>query len=358
MFDTLMRSGPPLSRGLIAWLAGLSALCYSGLFMAGKSFLPEFLFRDSDKIQAQMNGSSAYDGSSFDAVGKFYAMFGPTLLNVVVLALGVGFILAIFKRVRHVGSLGVALVFGAPCVFFNLFVASKDTLVVALSLLIVWTLRRGGAKLTMAAVLFGYASYAVSVRTYYLLIVALAGCLWIYRRAGRRTRLVMIGAGLLGLYALPTIGYYALLHPRDMAVDYLVYQSPFGARTSFYNLRPPDGFSSFCIDYAYAALRLHLPMLFSPDPRGLVMQMFVLAAWFSTRPMRANRETWPGVSVLACLVMAHMMVSTLFEPDLGSYVRHLSSVSLFCMVLFSLRNNASLEAGATVQGVPEAAAPK
>lgn len=324
-----MRAGPRLSRGLIAWLAGLTALGYAGLFVAGRSFLPEFLFRDADKIQAQMNGASTYDGSSFDAVGKFYAMFGPTLLDMIVLAVGIAFILAVFRRVNHAGSLAGALLFGAPCVFFNLFVASKDTLVVALSLFIVSTLRRGGAKLTVAVALTGYAAYAVSVRSYYLLIAAAAVSVWIYRRIGLRARLVATCAALLALYLSPSVVYHALLNPRDMAVDYLVYQSPFGARTSFYNVLPPDSFASFCIDYAYAALRLHLPMLFSPDPRGIAMQAFVLAAWSATRRPRNAARDWPGIGVLACIVLGHMMVSTLFEPDLGSYVRHLSSVSLF-----------------------------
>ena len=41
--------------------------------------------------------------------------------------------------------------------------------------------------------------------------------------------------------------------------------------------------------------------------------------------------------VLASLVIGHVAVSMLFEPDLGSYMRHLSSVALFCTMQFAAR---------------------
>ena len=333
MFKRLMRAGPRLSRGVIAWLAGLASCGYVVLFIAGKALLPAFLFRDADKIQAQMNGASTYDGSSFDAVGKFYAVFGPSLLNVFVMAMW--FICAMLIRVRHAGALGMALLFGAPCVFFNLFVASKDTLVFAMALIIVWTLRKGHTQWTASVALAAYFAYALLVRRYFLLIFASAAWVWLFRRARPSTRIVLVGAVLLGLFLLPSEAYMALLHSRDMAVDHLVYQSPYGARTSFYNLLPPDSFVTFCIDYLYAIVRLHMPILFSPDPRGIAMQGFVIAAWCATRPSRRATDRDPAMGVLACLLMGHMVVSMLFEPDLGSYVRHLSSVSIFCMALFA-----------------------
>lgn len=337
MLSRLMNTGPRLSSDLIAAIAVLTSLGYVGLFLAGQSILPAFLFRDVEKIQAQMNGSSTYDGSSFDAVGKFYAMFSPALLNVFVMSIGVAFICAILARVNRAGSLIGALLLATPCVFFNLFVSSKDTLVVAISLVIVWTLRRNRTVLTLATVVGCYMSYALFVRSYFVVILAAALFTWVFRGSGLRVRTVLVLACLLALISLPSAVYYALLHPRDMAVDYLIYQSPYGARTGFYNLMPPDSFSSFCIDYLYAVVRLHLPILFSPDPRGLAMQTFVIVVWISTRPLARTAEISRCAKLLACLVFGHMAVSMLFEPDLGSYVRHLSSVSLICMVLLSAR---------------------
>ncbi|KNH07894.1 L-lactate permease [Candidatus Burkholderia brachyanthoides] len=186
MFSKLMRTGPRLSDGVIGCLMALASFGYVGLFVAGKSLLPAYLFRDAEKIQAQMNRSSTYDGSSFDAVGKFYGMFGSMLLNVFVMVIGVSFIFALLSRVKHAGTLDAALIFGVLCVFFNLFVASKDTLVVAMLLIIVWTLRRRNAMLTAAVALFGYLAHASLVRGYFLLIVGVGAGVWMYRHCGRR----------------------------------------------------------------------------------------------------------------------------------------------------------------------------
>ncbi|MFB9124518.1 hypothetical protein ACFFYR_15610 [Paraburkholderia dipogonis] len=137
---------------------------------------------------------------------------------------------------------------------------------------------------------------------------------------------------VLGLYVLPNSAYFVLLHPRDMAVDYLVAGSPYGARTGFYNLVEPQSFTAFCADYIYAILRLTVPVLFYPGPKEFAMLLFVglaVASVFGRKSFHEGNRT-DAVDLLASLVIGHMAVSMLFEPDLGSYIRHLSSVALSC----------------------------
>jgi hypothetical protein len=192
-----------------------------------------------------------------------------------------------------------------------------------------------------ATALLLYAVYAVLVRRYFLLIIVAAAGVWMFRRSSIRWRAVGVLACLLGLFLLPDAARVALLHPRDMAVDYLVYQSPFGARTSFYNLLPPDSFPAFCIDYAYAIARLNLALFFSPGAKELALQLFVFVAiWPALRMRGRSRHSSGGKDALAretfsCLILGHVCVSMLFEPDLGSYIRHLSSVALFSMLLLA-----------------------
>jgi len=50
---------------------------------------------------------------------------------------------------------------------------------------------------------------------------------------------------------------------------------------------------------------------------------------------RARHRTHPARDLLACVVIGHVAVSMLFEPDLGSYTRHLSSVALLCALQFA-----------------------
>ncbi|MCC8394820.1 hypothetical protein LJ656_19690 [Paraburkholderia sp. MMS20-SJTR3] len=335
MLRKVLNAGPRLSKGTVRLFASLTIFVYATLYWKASAFLPEFVFRDSDKIQSQVGGSSTYQDTSFDAVAKFYAALGDSGSELFVLAVGVVFIWLMIGLSKRVGSLLVNVVLVAPCLFFNLFVASKDTLVVLMSVVLVLIARTRSAWYVAVAALACYAGYAATVRIYFALILAIAMGAWVYRTGSLRRKTVLLLAVLLVLYVLPEHAYFALMHPRDMAVDYLVAGSPYGARTSFYNLVEPASFAAFCIDYAYAILKLNVPVLFYPGPKEWVMLAFVWIVLGSAfrrlpaQPALAHAGT-SAVDLLACLVIGHIAVSTLFEPDLGSYIRHLSSVALFC----------------------------
>lgn len=333
MINRLINTGPRLSTGVVRLAASVAVLLYVTLYLKASAFLPEFVFRDSEKIQSQIGGSSTYQDTSFDAVAKFYASLGTVGTSGFVAAIGALFIWLMIGYSKRVGGLFVNSMLVAPCVFFNLFVASKDTLVVLMSLLLVTLARkRGTASVALAATAL-YLGYALSVRIYFALILVIAAVAWLVRMASLKQKIFFALAGVLALYLMPDPTYYVLLHPRDMAVDYLVAGSPYGARTGFYNLFEPHSFVTFCADYIYAILKLNVPVLFYPGPKEFVMLAFVwiaVSSVFGRRAAGMPDSTAGASAVLASLVMGHMAVSMLFEPDLGSYTRHLSSVALIC----------------------------
>ncbi|RQX81471.1 hypothetical protein DF034_18495 [Burkholderia anthina] len=342
MLRKLMASGPLLSRRLVDAIAACVALLYLAVYANARALLPEFIFRDADKIDTQISGGATYDGTSFDAVGRFYRALGGAGTSVFVAALGVLFIWLALRQTRRAGSLFANLVLIAPCLFFNLFVASKDTLVVLIAVLVALAARRFGTVRTLAIAVVLYAGYAALIRSYFALIVLCAGSAWALRRAPLPLKVVALLLAGAAFVALPDSVYTLLQHPRDVAVDYLVYESPFGARTSFYNPYPPDSFLHFVGNYAYSVARLNLPILFSFDVKGIAMQGFIAlvlaSAWPRVAPSADTRAaSLPGGDTLACLILAHVAVSMLFEPDLGSYTRHLSSVALFAAVLWPWR---------------------
>ncbi|HGL6716703.1 hypothetical protein NTJ56_18680 [Burkholderia contaminans] len=189
-----------------------------------------------------------------------------------------------------------------------------------------------------------YLAYAATIRSYFALILAIAFAAWVFRHVSMLPRVAGTLLFVAVLVALPNGVYTLLQQPRDLAVDYLVYSSPFGARTSFYNPLPPDSFVHFVGNYAYSVVRLNLPVFFSFDPKGLAMQaliaLFLCAAW---RRLPVRRIDGHAIApardgeLLACVVLGHVAVSMLFEPDLGSYLRHLSSVALLAVALWSVR---------------------
>ncbi|WP_236655004.1 hypothetical protein [Burkholderia pyrrocinia] len=333
MLRNLLVAGPPLSRALIRAIATATVLVYWGIYAKAGTFLPEFVFRDAEKIQSQIGGSNTYDGTSFDAVARFYAMLGETGTHLFVATIGA---LCIWRMIGHgtrVGSMAACLVLLAPCVFFNLFVASKDTIVVLMAIVLAGIAQRRPTAVLFVAAVMLYVGYAVFVRSYFALVLAIALVALLFRHMSWRGKAWLTLAVPAVLFLVPPDAYYLLQHPRDMAADYLAYGSPFGARTSFRNPMEPTSFAAFCANYLYAVLRLNLPAMFMPGPKEIVMQMFVWIAlasvWRRTRGAGRARE------LLACLVIGHVAVSMLFEPDLGSYTRHLSSVALLCAMQFA-----------------------
>ncbi|WP_244097725.1 MULTISPECIES: hypothetical protein [Burkholderia] len=351
MLDKLLHAGPRLGKGLTRTIATLAVAAYWIIYAKAGAFLPEFVFRDAEKIQTQIGGANTYDGTSFDAVARFYAALGTTGTHLFVAAVGALCIWRMLGHGRRAGALAASMVLLAPCVFFNLFVASKDTLVVLMALALTGVAQRRSTIATLAAAVALYGGYALFVRHYFALILALAVAALLFRRASWRGRALLALAVPAALFLLPNDVYYLLQHPRDMAADYLAYGSPFGARTSFRNPFPPESFIAFCANYAYGVLRLNLPVLFMPGLKEFAMQAFVWIALAAVwrRPRGSAR---PAADLPACLVIGHVAVSMLFEPDLGSYTRHLSSVALFCAMQFDARLPRRLRPG----GAPASAA--
>ncbi|WP_230474796.1 hypothetical protein [Dyella monticola] len=341
MLRKLMVSGPLLSRGLCDAIAAMMALLYLAIYANARALLPDFIFRDADKIQTQIGGGSAYSGTSFDVAGRFYAALGTTGTNAFVATLGVLFIWATLRQTRHAGALFANLALIVPCLFFNLFVASKDTLVVLMTLVLWLVARRYGTVRTFVVAVALYLGYAAMIRSYFILIAISACCAWWFRRATLPRRIIASLLLMVALALLPDTVYYALQHPRDAAVDYLMYGSPFGARTSFHNPFAPDSLLHFVGNYLYSVPRLNLPVLFSPDTKGIAMQCFIALmlapAWAPLPRASIPMSALPGREVLACIVLGQVAISMLFEPDLGSYTRHLSSLSLFAAALWAQR---------------------
>lgn len=314
-------------------------MLYLAVYTQAGRLLPAAVFRDAQKIQDQMHGAETYAGSSFDTVGKLFLTLGPAV-DAFVMVTGAWLIWSMVVRANRLGLLAAALVLGAPCVFFNLFVASKDTLVVLMALVIAAAARgeqpgRGWVPMAMAMAM--YLAYAATLRAYFALIAGLALAICVLSRLGGRWRLLLAAAILVGLACLPPWVFAALQQPRDLAVDYLMFQSPFGSRTSFYNPFPPVSWAAFVGNYGYATVRLNVAVIWSPGVKEAVMQcwVFLAAGPPVVRAVQGVRVRRPGQDVAASLILAHIAVSMLFEPDLGSYMRHLSSVAALSMLLLA-----------------------
>jgi hypothetical protein len=107
-----------------------------------------------------------------------------------------------------------------------------------------------------------------------------------------------------------------------------------GSRTVFYNLLPSDNIFNFIINYFYAIFRLNFAFILSPKPQELFLALNLGVYFFLT--LIGIRAADARVRLPTLLFVAHFGVMMLFEPDLGSYLRHTSSVLLYLVPALTL----------------------
>lgn len=114
--------------------------------------------------------------------------------------------------------------------------------------------------------------------------------------------------------------------------DFAAANSAGTVRTVFSNITTPNDASSIIINYLYAAARLNLPIIFSPTIKELYLQVYLFATAYTILRIGKNDKS------LQIATLAMISVYPLFEPDLGSYLRHFSSLTPIFMYIIDQSN--------------------
>jgi hypothetical protein len=223
-------------------------------------------------------------------------------------------------------TLGLTLV--APAVMLSLFGPSKETLVFCMSIIVVLVhISNWFSKSKVVSTALLYLFYGLSVRSYYFLIIAayVAFLLWATRIT--ELRIAIVGMAAILIMLIPNETYHILQGARDASVIYLKYTSPHVVRTLIESPFPPTGLLNFLLNYMYAFLVCVFPLLIDRTPKELILIIFNLAcAFLLVVGLRSKNQ---AACSLSRLFLAHFIVLLLFEPDLGSYLRHLSNAVLY-----------------------------
>jgi hypothetical protein len=141
--------------------------------------------------------------------------------------------------------------------------------------------------------------------------------------------------GALGALSMAPSELFELLQgPRDYINLLRMATTVVGVQSAFNNPLPPDSLGNFLVNYGYAFARLNLPVLFQLRMQevfllSVTMTTFLLI-WFGLR------QGGPKERACALLVLAHALTLNLFEPDLGSYLRHLTSATIYLAPVLAL----------------------
>jgi len=321
-----MRLSPNLSRTIIfMWI-----VVYIVLGSIDLSFISSELGKDSTGLMAIVEDPGGWDGSSsYYASAVLFSYLPDVLLQPVIFLIGAAALFFFMNRLRTLNSLMIAMYVSLPAILLFLVRLQKETLVVPMSMLAVMYISSNKnsfiSKVIMTAVL--YSIYAVIVRPYYLIIVAVFLGVLILMYARPQYKFVLVASFCALLFILPPEIFMKIQGIRDIVNYYRVGDGTEGARTAFLNLMTPDNAGAFIVNYFYAFAKLNLAPLFYFGVKEIwLMSVLSIYFYFIYKGIRSEDKK---LVICSSVLIAHIAVYTLFEPDLGSYLRHLSSAFLY-----------------------------
>lgn len=310
----------------ILTLVGFAWLC-----LQGDQWLPHNFQKDSVVILNIASDLAAHVGEvgkSYWNTAVFFSVFNGHVTPFILL-LGLVVLAVYFHPIETLPGMGLALFICTPAVILSMLRPQKETIMTLLVLAVYWiaTRPRWPVWVQLPLIVLGYAVYAHLFRDYFYLIALVAA--GIVTLLAIRVPAVQWGVvlGVFGaLLAAPVEWLRALQEQRDKANAFRV-AGEAGARTVINNPHYVDSTWDFIFNYGSAFVHLNVPALFSRHPKDLVMSVSTAAyLYLIVRGYVCKR---PGSLILTSLFAAHALVLCLFEPDLGSYFRHLSSVFLY-----------------------------
>jgi hypothetical protein len=318
---------------LVRLLKILSLVGFAWLCLQGDQWLPHNFQKDSVvilRLASDLEAHVGEVGKSYWNTAVFFSLFGGHVMPFIVL-LGLVVLVVYLQPIETLPGMGMALFICAPAVILSMLRPQKETIMTLLVLAVYWVATRPKwpVWVQLPLIVLGYAVYAHLFRDYFYLIALVAA--GIVTLLAIRIAPVQWGVmlGVFGaLLAAPVEWLRALQEQRDRANTFRVAGED-GARTVINNPHYVNSTWDFIFNYGSAFVHLNVPALFSRHPKDLVMS--VSTATYLYLIVRGYACKRPGSMILTTLFVAHALVLCLFEPDLGSYFRHLSSVFLYLL---------------------------
>jgi hypothetical protein len=303
--------------------------------IVGPALLPTTFDNDSSVMLEAAENLVRVD-TSYKVIADLIGMFGYMTLSYIIIFISSFIVAAVISIPKHIETFGVAvlsIVASAPLWMIR---PQKEILVALLTSisLFVLILARSSAKRIVVVSLL-YFSYAYAAGRIYFYLIPAA---WVYlltftgmKNAGRFMLLGLTGIALL---LAPSRVLLELNEVRDVLNALVVLNH--SANTAFLNPDHGVGAGAFLVNYFYAAVRLNFPVIFNIRAQEIFLTLFSLS-WFLLI-MAGIRSGEPVARFVACLILAHLLVEWIFEPDLGSYLRHVSSIIVLIIPLLYTRD--------------------
>jgi hypothetical protein len=319
---------------ILFWVSVCVVLGYVDL-----SFITQNINIDSDRIMELRSGVGEA-GNSFANTAIIFGYIPDILLIPVVLLISSVALIIFMKDMRRVSTILIAMYITLPAVILFLPRPQKETIVVIMTIIVYWIFKSKYSQWIKLALFTAiYIAYAIFMRQYYFLIVAAFFGLHFGEKMAGLPRLAAVIATIAILMMLPEKFFTATQGVRDVVNHYLGSDGQM-ARTAFLNPLPADNGLNFVLNYIYSAIRLNFPILFTFGYKEILhmISVFIIGRFIW---MGLGAKNNPDIILCSQLAFAHVLVLLLFEPDVGTYLRHLTSVFLYLtpMLLLADTNN-------------------
>lgn len=314
----------------------IMALLYLQIF---QSVLPLHFMGDShltvDLVkQYHLVYDDEWESQSYLNAAAFFRLFFPISPYQIAFVVGAFYIYLFFLRCGDALSGVAAAAFLIPPLLLCLPFPQKDTISILGIAIVVFLVKKHHRPLhTFMVIFFIYVAIAVWIRPYYMLAWLLALLGWIIWRGGIELRIMVIGSIIVGMMCLAAgilgDGYLAPQLHRDLVNLHRISATAGGHRTAFNNPMTPDAFDNFLINYAYAVIVLNVPIVYIFDERSMLASIYICGCILLG--IENFRKGGASAKIMSMLFFAHMAVLALFEPDIGSYLRHLSPLVIYLL---------------------------
>lgn len=335
------RSGMPLDA-VKYWLVSVALVAGAFIAWRSHSMLPAKLFLDEFIIRRFITGELQSDGpSSYGTTGWLYRVTGlgaipevfPILAYLVFAAavvVGVGWRTIPRMSFPAIGLAAGSLLLGG--VYLSQY--SKEFFVLPLAILLLAARRSWKLEVAWIALALLYATY---VRQYWYLVVALY-LVFRFVIPAVKSAWMLIPVILVGFLALVVAFQFVMGVPFTFFRTDINTVLDYDRSTQLDDLVPGLAIPTQWVNAVAMMLWIAFPvwMIFSGDVVQLLAGTFMAVCWaLAIGRIRFIVGTRTGAVLPLAFLLAFLMVQTAFEPDYGSYLRHITPQLPLFLALFT-----------------------
>jgi len=228
-----------------------------------------------------------------------------------------------FRRVDSFRLFGFCMVAYSPAPMMYLGIASKELFLITFLMFFLWGVDLGRRKLSVAVMVL----YSLLFRMYILFFVA-----GYVLRQLRPFYVFVLSLASVFLFLLFYDEFLAsvsdVIYRRDVFYDL---RSDV-VRSTWFNPSSEEGWCGVLYNYLYAFFRINFPVFFFWGMKEIYLQFYVVFSFLSVFVcflVSRDSSRWVCVGVFLMYILYPFI-----EPDLGSYLRHLSSwfpITVWCL---------------------------